>query len=207
MKFRGGKGGLGISPKECQPVWTRLSPLLPPATHSEPESPLTLTTVLTDPPRRLSSCKQAPCSPCQPAMERWSAACCSWPHLLVFKYEAEAHYPRRAENGFLKSGCGIRDLSASLESECATSSWWQRPTCPSPGSCPFLLEQPISRKCNHKGVLDPTWIFHLFLQFSFHHYKMPPSKTREPRGCDVYEHLGHEAAGRSGQSVVLVPTW
>lgn len=36
---------------------------------------------------------------------------------------------------------------------------------------------------------------------------MPPSKTREPRGRDVYEHLGHEAADRSGQSVVLIPTW
>lgn len=166
--------------RECQQVWTRLSPLLYSASHRKPETTLTLNALLTDPPWWLCSPNKCIVLLVNPLLRGDPQQCCNWPHLLVLASVMLKLITQRkeiAKNKFPKSGSLWNQGPFSKPRyECVTSSSWLRPTCPSLHACPFPSPE--------SAVTQVFLIQDMDIQFSFHHFILPPYGARELSGCD-----------------------
>lgn len=156
--------------RECQQVWTRLSPLLYSASHRKPETALTLNALLTDPPWWLCSPNKCIVLLVNPLLRGDPQQCCNWPHLLVLASVMLKLITQRkeiAKNKFPKSGSLWNQGPFSKRRyECVTSSSWLRPTCPSLHACPFPSPE--------SAVTQVFLIQDMDIQFSFHHFILPP---------------------------------
>ena len=141
---------LRVSLKECQRVWTHPSPRLSPASHREPETPLTLTAkTMTDAPPKTRQ---------PPASASFSLSTCSRKvihsqlqlasFVSVRKHEVEAFYPKKRENGFLKSGTYHQAWDLNAPPPAGDRDWLVPPWAPASSH----LKYPTSVKCSHRGV-------------------------------------------------------